>query len=119
MSETVTAPLPEPETGPEPSYEPHRPPPPVSAAILAAAIFLTRLPLPFGGTMTPDLFGRAMAWFPLIGAGLGIGAGVVLGVLGVVMPLHRGPGLSIGVIVGVGLGLLGVAVGLLAWRRRF
>ena len=57
---------------------------------------------------------------PKMGPVLAMAGGLlVLGVLGVVMPLHRGPGLSIGVIVGVGLGLLGVAVGLLAWRRRF
>ena len=55
--------------------------PPVVAAILAAGIFLTRLPLPLNGTLTPELFGRSMGWFPLIGAGIGLGAGLAFGVL--------------------------------------
>jgi adenosylcobinamide-GDP ribazoletransferase len=54
----------------------------VAAAILAAAIFLTRLPVPFDGRIGPKLFGRAMGWFPLIGAGLGLGAGLAYGLLG-------------------------------------
>ena len=55
--------------------------PPVVAAMLAAGIFLTRLPLPLNGTLTSELFGRSMGWFPLIGAVLGLGAGLAFGVL--------------------------------------
>ncbi|MEI6557056.1 MAG: adenosylcobinamide-GDP ribazoletransferase [Rhodospirillaceae bacterium] len=60
------------------------PPPyhPVVAAMLAAGVFLTRLPLPLNGRLTPALFGRAMGWFPLIGACLGLSAGIVFGLLG-------------------------------------
>lgn len=58
------------------------PPPPLTDVMMAAAIFLTRLPLPFSRPMTPDLFGRAMGWFPLIGAGLGLGAGIAFALLG-------------------------------------
>ena len=85
---------PEPEENPEtvadagddsaPDYEepvPEPPYPPVVAAILAAALFLTRLPIPLGAPLTPSLFGRAMGWFPLIGAGLGIVGGLVFGLL--------------------------------------
>ncbi len=67
---------------PDETAEPAPPPyHPVVAAILAAGIFLTRLPLPFAATLTPELFGRAMGWFPLIGAGLGIAAGLLFGLL--------------------------------------
>jgi adenosylcobinamide-GDP ribazoletransferase len=55
---------------------------PLVAEILAAAIFLTRLPVPFDGRIGRGLFSRSMGWFPLIGAGLGLGAGVVYGLLG-------------------------------------
>lgn len=67
---------PEEEAFEEPLYHP------VVAAMLAAGIFLTRLPLPFAGRLTPELFGRSMGWFPLIGAALGLGAGLVFGLLG-------------------------------------
>ncbi len=74
--------------GAEESYPPDAAPPvespyhPVVAAMLAAGIFLTRLPLPFNATLTPALFGQAMGWFPLVGAILGLAAGIVFGLLG-------------------------------------
>ena len=76
-----------PEPGATPEAEPDTPPygptyDPITEAILAAAVFLTRLPIQFTATMTSDLFGRAMGWFPLIGAGLGLGAGIAFGLLG-------------------------------------
>ena len=71
-----TAYAPEEEAPVEPPY------PPVVAAILAAGVFLTRLPLPLNGTLTSELFGRSMGWFPLIGAALGISAGIAFGLLG-------------------------------------
>ncbi len=55
---------------------------PVMRAILTAAIFLTRLPLPSPGPLDQTLFGRAMGWFPLIGVGLGALAGITFGLLG-------------------------------------
>ncbi len=73
------------ESYPPPPPNPMDEPPayhPMVAAILAAGIFLTRLPFPLKGPLTPELFGRAMGWFPLIGAGLGIVAGIVFGLLG-------------------------------------
>ncbi len=67
-----------------PSFDAGEMPPyhPVVAAILAAGIFLTRLPLPFNAPLTSEIFGRALGWFPLIGTALGLGAGIVFGVLG-------------------------------------
>ncbi len=55
---------------------------PTVEAILTAAIFLTRVPLPFSGPVDTTLFGRAMGWFPAIGAALGLGAGLAFGLLG-------------------------------------
>ncbi|MEI6984752.1 MAG: adenosylcobinamide-GDP ribazoletransferase [Rhodospirillaceae bacterium] len=64
-----------------PSY--YQPPyHPIVTEIVAAAIFLTRLPLPFPGRFTGELFGRSMGWFPLIGLVLGGTAGLVFGLLG-------------------------------------
>lgn len=45
--------------------------------ITAAVIFLTRLPVAFPGTMEGDLNARATAWFPLVGAGVGLCGGAV------------------------------------------
>lgn len=42
-----------------------------------AAVFLTRLPVPLAGPPTEESHARAMGWFPLVGAGLGLlGGGV-------------------------------------------
>jgi adenosylcobinamide-GDP ribazoletransferase len=70
-------PEPEPEAAPEATGGAR-----VVAAILAAAIFLTRLPLTLPDPLDPTLFGRAMGWFPVIGAALGLAAGLVFGLLG-------------------------------------
>ncbi|GEO38621.1 adenosylcobinamide-GDP ribazoletransferase [Skermanella aerolata] len=40
--------------------------------LAAAAIFLTRLPVRFDGIMPPDLHGRAIGWYPVIGALVGL-----------------------------------------------
>lgn len=40
--------------------------------LAAAAIFLTRLPVRFDGTMPADLHGRAIGWYPVIGAVVGL-----------------------------------------------
>lgn len=48
--------------------------------IAAAAIFLTRLPVRFDGPMPADLHGRALGWYPVVGAGLGLAAGAVYAV---------------------------------------
>jgi adenosylcobinamide-GDP ribazoletransferase len=54
----------------------------VLAALAAAAIFLTRLPLTVPGPVDASLFGRAMGWFPAIGAARGRAAGLAFGLLG-------------------------------------
>ena len=40
--------------------------------LTAAAIFLTRLPIRFDGDMPADLHGRALGWYPVIGALIGL-----------------------------------------------
>ncbi|EWY37424.1 cobalamin synthase [Skermanella stibiiresistens SB22] len=45
--------------------------------IAAATIFLTRLPVRFDGPMPADLHGRALGWYPLVGALIGLAAGGV------------------------------------------
>lgn len=52
-------------------------PPGRTEEIAAAAVFLTRLPIRWPGTMAADIHGRSMAWYPLIGALLGLVAGGV------------------------------------------
>jgi adenosylcobinamide-GDP ribazoletransferase len=48
--------------------------------VTAAAIFLTRLPIRFDGTMPPDLHGRALGWYPIIGALIGLCGALVYAV---------------------------------------
>jgi adenosylcobinamide-GDP ribazoletransferase len=48
--------------------------------VTAAAIFLTRLPIRFDGTMPPDLHGRALGWYPVIGALIGLCGALVYAV---------------------------------------
>ncbi len=67
------------DAGPEPETPSM---PPILRAILTAALFLTRLPLPSPGPFDTTLFGRAMGWFPAIGAVLGLAAGLAFGILG-------------------------------------
>lgn len=47
------------------------------AEIASAAIFLTRLPIRWHGPMPAELHARSMAWYPLVGAALGLSAGLV------------------------------------------
>ena len=82
--------------------EAEAPPPLLTDALMAAAIFLTRLPVPFTRPMTPDLFGRAMGWFPLVGAGLGLGAGIAFALFGVLgLPPLLAAVLTVTLLVGV------------------
>lgn len=54
---------------------------------MAAIIFLTRLPVRFPGVMPDDLHGRAIGWFPLVGALIGLaGAAVHAGATMVGLP---------------------------------
>jgi adenosylcobinamide-GDP ribazoletransferase len=45
---------------------------PLRQELTAAAIFLTRLPVRFDGAMPADLHGRALGWYPVIGALIGL-----------------------------------------------
>ncbi|MGF7175145.1 adenosylcobinamide-GDP ribazoletransferase [Azospirillum doebereinerae] len=49
-----------------------------------AVVFLTRLPLPLAGPLAEGAAARAMAWFPLVGALVGLAGGVVFVVAGFV-----------------------------------
>jgi adenosylcobinamide-GDP ribazoletransferase len=42
------------------------------SALVLAIRYLTILPVPGGGHMSPDRLGRAAAWFPVVGLGLGL-----------------------------------------------
>ncbi|WP_448202705.1 adenosylcobinamide-GDP ribazoletransferase [Azospirillum sp. sgz302134] len=54
------------------------PPRPRWTADLALAIvFMTRLPLRLSGPLADDAHARAMGWFPLVGAGVGLWGGAV------------------------------------------
>ncbi|QCO02303.1 adenosylcobinamide-GDP ribazoletransferase [Azospirillum argentinense] len=44
-----------------------------------AVVFLTRLPLRLPGPLAEDAHARAMGWFPLVGAGVGLFGGAVYG----------------------------------------
>ncbi len=46
----------------------------------AAAIFLTRVPITFPGSMPEDMAARAMGWYPLVGMAIGLAAGLVYAV---------------------------------------
>lgn len=48
--------------------------------LTAATIFLTRLPIRFDGTMPPDLHGRALGWYPVIGVLIGLCGALVYAV---------------------------------------
>lgn len=51
---------------------------------LLAAMFLTRLPVPLRGPLAEGAAARAMAWFPLVGALVGLVAGSVYALAGLV-----------------------------------
>jgi adenosylcobinamide-GDP ribazoletransferase len=63
------------EREPRPQADPRGPRP--LDEIAAAAVFLTRLPVPWPAGAPDDVTTRAMAWYPLVGAGLGLAAGFV------------------------------------------
>ncbi|MBP2292310.1 adenosylcobinamide-GDP ribazoletransferase [Azospirillum rugosum] len=48
-----------------------------TADLALAVVFLTRLPLRLSGPPAGDAHARAMAWFPLVGAGVGLAGGAV------------------------------------------
>ncbi|CAA7624523.1 Cobalamin synthase [Candidatus Terasakiella magnetica] len=54
--------------------------------LLLAASFLTRLPLPLCPTMAAGALARAMRTFPLVGAALGLAAGLAAMLLNAVLP---------------------------------
>ncbi|UKJ73583.1 adenosylcobinamide-GDP ribazoletransferase [Azospirillum brasilense] len=47
--------------------------------LVLAVVFLTRLPLRLSGPLAEDAHARAMGWFPLVGAGVGLFGGSVYG----------------------------------------
>ena len=49
------------------------------AELALAVVFLTRLPLRLSGPPAEDAHARAMGWFPLVGAGVGLFGGAVYG----------------------------------------
>lgn len=49
------------------------------ADLALAVVFLTRLPLRLSGPPAGDAHARAMGWFPLVGAGVGLFGGAVYG----------------------------------------
>ena len=49
------------------------------ADLALAVVFLTRLPLRLSGPLAEDAHARAMGWFPLVGAGVGLFGGAVYG----------------------------------------
>lgn len=72
-----------PETLPSP---PPGPPPGLGAELHLAASFLTRLPLSDCGILPAGTLARSMRLFPLVGAGIGLGAGLVFWAAHAVLP---------------------------------
>lgn len=68
---------------------PPAPPPSTIQDAALAAMFLTRLPVPLRGPLADGAAARAMGWFPLVGALVGLVAGAVyaLGTLVALPPL--------------------------------
>lgn len=76
-------------TASEPILPPSPPISPLARALAElhfAAIFLTRLPLPDIGIVAPGGLGRAMRFFPLVGAVIGLVAGLVFLALHALVP---------------------------------
>ncbi len=48
-----------------------------TADLALAAVFMTRLPVRLSGPLAEDAHARAMGWFPLVGAGIGLFGGAV------------------------------------------
>ncbi|HYD32004.1 MAG TPA: adenosylcobinamide-GDP ribazoletransferase [Azospirillaceae bacterium] len=61
-------------------------------SLTAAIVFLTRLPLRLPGRLPDDIHARAMGWYAVVGAGIGLAGGIVFWFAGVLdqPPLVRG-----------------------------
>jgi adenosylcobinamide-GDP ribazoletransferase len=70
--------------------------------LTAAALFLTRLPLPCPAVMPPDLHGRSAGWYPLIGALIGL-AGSAVFVLAQALGLAGAPAALLALAAQTGL----------------
>lgn len=70
----------------ESPHIPANPPRGWLADLHLAATFLTRLPLPDPGTVPPGGLAAAMRCFPLVGAGLGLAAGLIAAAASTVLP---------------------------------
>lgn len=68
------------------SPSPETPPPGWRSELHLAAVFLTRLPLPDCGLLPPGTLARAMRFFPVVGALVGGGAGLVFWAAHAVLP---------------------------------
>lgn len=66
--------------------QPETPPPGLLSELHLAATFLTRVPLPDCGLLPPGSLARSMRLFPLVGAGIGLGAGLVFVLAHAVLP---------------------------------
>jgi len=66
--------------------QPETPPPGLLSELHLAATFLTRVPLPDCGLLPPGTLARSMRVFPLVGAGIGLGAGLVFALAHAVLP---------------------------------
>ncbi|WP_353859958.1 adenosylcobinamide-GDP ribazoletransferase [Azospirillum formosense] len=71
-----------------------------TADLALAVVFLTRLPLRLSGPLAADAHARAMGWFPLVGAGVGLFGGAVYGLAALVhLPPLPGALLALGAMV--------------------
>ncbi|HUF87560.1 MAG TPA: adenosylcobinamide-GDP ribazoletransferase [Thermohalobaculum sp.] len=69
------------------------------ALVLAAAGFLTRLPLPVPGDWEADRLARASRYFPLVGALVGLAGGLVWWLAGLLLPPALAAGLALGAVI--------------------
>jgi adenosylcobinamide-GDP ribazoletransferase len=69
--------------------------------LLAAAGFLTRLPLPAAGAWEADRLARASRYFALVGALVGLAGGLVWWLGGLVLPHAIAAGLALAVMIGL------------------
>jgi cobalamin 5'-phosphate synthase/cobalamin synthase len=79
--------------------------------MLAAAAFLTRLPIDRRGAIAPEDVGRGVAWFPVVGAGIGAVMAGVAWTLGHAFPVGVAAvgAVAVGLILTGGLHLDGLA----------
>ena len=80
-------------------------------AMLAAAAFLTRLPIDRRGTIAPEDVARGVVWFPVVGAGIGAVMAGVAWTLGHAFPVGVAAigAVAVGLILTGGLHLDGLA----------